>query len=86
MNKIIQQCGFKHVEFNTDEGFFLNGRHLKIYGACHHHDNGTLGSAFNKEAQRRQFNKLKEIGVNSILCSHNLPPSAWMDYVMNWVF
>ena len=79
LDNIYQHCGFKLAKFTNNEGFFLNGRHIKIYGACHHHDLGALGSAFNKEAQRRQFHKLKEMGVNSIRTSHNPPPTAWMD-------
>ena len=79
LDEICQHCGFKFAEFTNNKGFFLNGRHLKINGACHHHDHGALGAAFDKEAQRRQFHKLKEMGVNSIRCSHNPPPSAWMD-------
>ena len=79
LDKICQHCGFKYAVFTSDEGFFLNGRKLKINGACHHHDQGALGSAFDKEAQRRQFHKLKEMGVNSVRCSHNPPPSGWMD-------
>ena len=74
-----QHCGFKYAEFTTDKGFFLNGRHQKIYGACHHHDQGALGAAFDVNALRRQFARLKEMGVNSVRCSHNPPPSAWMD-------
>jgi len=74
-----QHCGFKTAIFDKNEGFFLNGRHLKIFGACHHHDQGALGSAFDVNALRRQFNKLKEMGVNSVRCSHNPPPSKWMD-------
>ena len=79
IDKICQHCGFRLTKFTSDEGFFLNGKHVKIYGACHHHDLGALGSAFDKEAQRRQFNKLKEMGINSIRTSHNPPPTAWMD-------
>ena len=79
LDKVCQHCGFKLAKFTNNEGFFLNGRHIKIYGACHHHDHGALGSAFNKEAQRRQFHKLKEMGVNAIRTSHNPPPTAWMD-------
>ncbi|MBP3743353.1 MAG: DUF4982 domain-containing protein [Treponema sp.] len=74
-----QHCGFKFAEFTTNEGFFLNGRHQKIFGACHHHDQGALGAAFDVNALRRQFARLKEMGVNSVRCSHNPPPSAWMD-------
>ncbi len=74
-----QHCGFKLAQFTTDKGFFLNGRHVKIYGACQHHDLGALGSAFNKTALHRQFSKLKEMGVNAVRCSHNPPPRAWME-------
>ncbi|MBO7639428.1 MAG: DUF4982 domain-containing protein, partial [Treponema sp.] len=79
IDQMSQHCGFKYAEFTKDRGFFLNGRHLKIYGACHHHDQGALGSAFELDALRRQFTRLKEMGVNSIRCSHNPPPVAWMD-------
>ena len=79
IDEISQHCGFKLAEFTADRGFFLNGKHTKIYGACHHHDHGALGSAFDINALRRQFTKLKDMGVNSIRCSHNPPPSSWMD-------
>lgn len=79
IDEISQHCGFKTFSFDKNKGFFLNGRHVKINGACHHHDQGALGSAFDANALRRQFNKLKEMGVNSVRCSHNPPPQAWMD-------
>ena len=79
LDELTQNCGFKHAEFTSNKGFFLNGRHVKIYGACQHHDQGALGAAFDKAALRRQFTRLKEMGVNSVRCSHNPPPSAWMD-------
>ena len=76
---IIKHCGFKHAVFTSDQGFFLNGHHVKIQGACQHHDLGALGSAFNAAALRRQFTKLKEMGVNAVRTSHNPPPRVWMD-------
>ena len=79
LDQVCQHCGFKLAKFTSNEGFFLNGKNVKIKGACHHHDLGAFGSAFEKEAQRRQFQKLKEMGVNSIRTSHNPPPTGWMD-------
>lgn len=79
LDETSQHCGFKHAVFTADKGFFLNGRHQKIYGACQHHDQGALGAAFHTDALRRQFRKLKEMGVNSVRCSHNPPPAAWMN-------
>ena len=79
LDETSQHVGFKYAKFTPDKGFFLNGVHQKIYGACHHHDQGALGAAFNKEALRRQFSKLKGMGVNAVRCSHNPPPKDWMD-------
>ncbi len=79
LDELEQHCGFKHAVFTSDKGFFLNGKHVKINGACQHHDLGALGSAFNEAALRRQFTKLKEMGVNAVRCSHNPPPAAWMN-------
>lgn len=79
IDSIEQNFGFKTFYFDKNKGFFLNGEHLKIYGACHHHDLGAFGSAFDKNALKRQFLKLKSMGVNSVRCSHNPPPKAWMD-------
>ncbi|MEJ2494897.1 MAG: glycoside hydrolase family 2 TIM barrel-domain containing protein, partial [Ignavibacteriaceae bacterium] len=56
------------------KGFFLNGKHLKIYGVCDHHDLGCLGAAINTRAIERQLEILKDMGCNGIKTSHN--PSA----------
>lgn len=65
--------GFRKIEFTSDRGFFLNGKHVKIHGCCQHHDLGSLGAAMNKNALRRQLEKLRVIGVNAIRTSHNMP-------------
>lgn len=74
-----QNFGFKTMEFSPEEGFFLNGRHVKINGVCEHHDLGCLGAAFSKEAARRKLTLLREMGVNAIRTSHNMPAPEFMD-------
>ena len=76
---VSQRVGFKHTSFTVDNGFFLNGRSLKLHGACMHHDMGALGSAVNKAAIRRQLSIMKDMGVNSIRTSHNPPAPELMD-------
>lgn len=71
--------GFCRMEFSPDEGFFLNGRHVKLNGVCEHHDLGCLGAAFHKDAMRRKLTILKEMGVNAIRTSHNMPAAEVMD-------
>lgn len=74
-----QKVGFRTIRFTPDAGFFLNGRHVKLHGVCQHHDLGALGAAFNKKAARRQIEKLKTLGVNSIRTSHNPPAVQLME-------
>lgn len=76
---LSERVGFRTVRFDCNEGFFLNGRHVKIHGACMHHDLGSLGAAVNKCALRRQFVSLQAMGVNSIRTSHNMPSVEFME-------
>ena len=71
--------GLRTIEYTTDKGFFLNGRHVKINGACEHHDLGLFGAAFNKDAMRRKFVMLKKMGVNAVRSSHNMPSRIFME-------
>lgn len=40
----VQTFGFRTMEFDSQQGFFLNGRKVKIHGVCQHHDLGCLGA------------------------------------------
>lgn len=79
VDEVINRFGFRTTEFNPDKGFILNGRRLKLFGVCQHHDLGCLGAATNKAAIRRQFNILKEMGVNAVRTAHNMPAEVFMD-------
>lgn len=65
--------GFRTITFDSERGFFLNGKHTKIQGVCEHHDLGCLGAAFHKTAMRRKMETLKRMGANAIRISHNMP-------------
>lgn len=65
--------GIRSFIFDSENGFSLNGKHLKINGVCNHHDLGCLGAAVNRRAIERQLEILKRMGVNSIRTSHNPP-------------
>ena len=79
VQRISQRFGFRTAEFTTDRGFFLNGRHVKLHGSCEHHDNGCLGAVSNRAAILRRFRKLREMGVNAIRTSHNMPAQEFME-------
>jgi len=51
--------GIREFHFDPDQGFFLNGKHHKIYGAALHTDAGALGTAVPLAAwERRAWRKL----------------------------
>ncbi|WP_151734928.1 sugar-binding domain-containing protein [Paenibacillus tengchongensis] len=74
-----QDFGFRTFELDSERGFFLNGRQLKLQGVCQHHDLGSLGAAVNKAALRRQLQLLQEMGVNAVRSAHNMPAVELME-------
>ena len=79
VDNYTEQFGLRNVEFTADNGFFLNGKNLKINGVCDHHDLGCLGSAINKRALERQLEILRGMGCNAIRTSHNPPAPELLD-------
>ncbi|MDR1787586.1 MAG: DUF4982 domain-containing protein [Treponema sp.] len=71
--------GLREARFDPDEGFFLNGKNLKLKGVCCHDDAGCLGSAMWKEVWRRRLEKLKAAGCNAFRMSHNPHADALYD-------
>jgi beta-galactosidase len=79
VDKYETQFGIRSFVFDTEKGFILNGKPLKINGVCNHHDLGCLGAAVNVRAIERQLQILKKMGCNGIRCSHNPPSSELLD-------
>lgn len=65
--------GIRTIEIIPEKGFFLNGKRTQLQGVCLHHDLGPLGAAVNDAAIRRQLRIMKDMGVNAIRTSHNMP-------------
>ncbi|WP_207535942.1 glycoside hydrolase family 2 TIM barrel-domain containing protein [Desertivirga arenae] len=65
-----KQVGFRNIRFDANDGFFLNGKNMKLKGVCVHHDAGALGAAVPEEVWLRRLMKLKEVGCNAIRMSH----------------
>ena len=76
-NQIIHQTktrfGIKTIHFDAKEGFFLNGKQLKIQGTNNHQDHAGIGSALPDYLQYYRIKLLKEMGSNAYRASHNAP-------------
>lgn len=71
--------GIRTFSFDVGQGFFLNGKPVKLKGVCNHHDLGCLGAAVNRRALQRQLEIMRDMGVNSIRTSHNPPAPELLD-------
>ena len=79
VDQYLTSFGIRKIEFNADNGFFLNGENVKLKGVCLHPDAGSLGTAVPDKSYLRRLKILKEYGVNAIRCSHNPPSSEFLD-------
>jgi beta-galactosidase len=77
-DKVVDTCktsfGIRTFRFTANDGFYLNGRRVQLFGVNLHHDHGPLGAAFYTRAMERQLEIMREMGVNAVRTSHN-PPS-----------
>ena len=71
--------GLRSFSFDAKQGFVLNGKPMKINGACVHHDDGVLGAMAFDAAEIRKVRLMKEAGFNLIRTSHNPTTRAFLD-------
>lgn len=65
--------GIRTIRFDAREGFFLNGKHIKLKGTNNHQDHAGVGTALPDELQYYRIKKLKDMGANAYRCSHHPP-------------
>ena len=68
--------GVRTLRLDAQKGLQVNGKSVKLRGACIHHDNGLLGTITCDEAELRRVRILKEAGFNAIRMAHNPASSA----------
>lgn len=63
--------GFRSFAYDPNTGMTLNGKPIKVRGACVHQDFGGFGVALPEEIARYKIKQLKEMGVNAYRSSHH---------------
>ena len=71
--------GIRTIRFTANEGFFLNGKHLKLLGTNNHQDHAGVGCAIPDALQEFRIAQLKSMGSNAYRCSHNPPTPELLD-------
>lgn len=71
LDETKEHFGIRTLLLDAVHGLRLNGKEVKLRGACIHDDNGILGAVTLERAQDRRCRQLKEAGFNSIRSSHH---------------
>jgi len=71
--------GVRTIAYDKNQGFLLNGRHVKMNGVNLHHDGGGVGAAVPERVWERRLETLKAMGANAIRTSHNPPAPEFLD-------
>lgn len=75
----ITNFGIRTIRFDANEGFFLNGKHIKIKGTCNHQDHAGVGTAIPDALQDYRILQLKSMGSNGYRAAHNPPTPELLD-------
>ena len=71
--------GIRTLKFDSENGFLLNGKPVKVKGTCNHQDHAALGVALPDAVQSYRIRKLQEMGCNAYRTSHNPPTPELLD-------
>jgi beta-galactosidase len=70
--------GIRTLTLDSVRGLRVNGKSVKLRGACIHSDSGVLGGAVYYEEAVLKMKALKEAGFNAVRISHQPAAPAWL--------
>lgn len=71
VDSFVTTMGFRTIRYDANNGFYLNGQNMKIYGFCNHHCTSALGAASFYRGKQWMVEKLISMGTNALRTSHN---------------
>ena len=71
--------GVRSIRFDPDQGFFLNGKPVKIKGACNHQDHAGVGIAVPDRIHSDRIAAMKQMGSNAWRTAHNPVAPEFLD-------
>lgn len=70
LDELVHPLGLRWFRFDAAEGFFINGKHLKLVGASRHQDRPGMGNAVPDALARKDIEWLKKMGGNFLRIAH----------------
>lgn len=79
IDSVTATTGFRHIEYDAENGLRLNFSPIILNGGCVHHDCGILGARSFPSAEARKVALMKQAGFNAVRTAHNPPSRAFLD-------
>lgn len=70
LDEVVNPLGLRWFKFDSEKGFFLNGKWRKLIGTARHQDYFRKGNALRDELHVQDILLLKEMGGNFLRVSH----------------
>ena len=70
LDEVVNPLGLRWFKFDSEKGFFLNGKGRKLIGTARHQDYFQKGNALRDELHEQDVLLLKEMGGNYLRVSH----------------
>lgn len=69
-DEVTQRFGLRECRFDSEKGFFLNGKPLKLRGVARHQDRENIGNALTLKEHSEDIDLICELGANSLRLAH----------------
>ena len=77
-DSVTQPFGIRTAVFDAKKGFLLNGKPVKLKGACCHQDHAGVGVAVPESVWEYRVKALLEMGSNALRTAHHPPAPELM--------
>ena len=79
LDAVSQPLGVRTFRVDKDQGFFLNGQHIALFGASRHQDRLGKGWALSPADHTEDMALMAEMGANTVRMAHYQHAQEWDD-------
>ena len=70
VDEVEARFGCREFSFDSENGFYLNGKPYPLRGVSRHQDRQGVGNALTQEMHREDMKLIREIGANTVRLAH----------------
>lgn len=79
LDAVTQPLGIRSVRVDPNQGFFLNGRHVRLDGVSRHQDRASKGWALSRADHEEDMALIAEVGANAVRFAHYQHAPEWFE-------